>query len=202
MLDIQQIVDSESPFRGSSHYAPQHVLDMIEADKNDPRKKERKPPSEEVEFALEQKELSDESVEGYKFEGQDILLDEKSRLINWMSVKDFMIKLLSSGIPFFLTDSNFPGLLGLWAGFPQNTEEHKTYICSIQYPMAPEWSVIRLDDHGLPQNFRYKGWRTSLAQIIRLHILTEEQVHKIFGSPVMCSQSTLYKQQLYQIRNN
>lgn len=200
MPDIQQIVDSESPFRGSSHYAPQHILDMIEADKNDPRRKERKPPSEEVEFALEQKEISDESVEGYKFEGQDILLDEKSRLVNGISVKDFMLKLLKIR-KFFLTDSNFPGMLGLWVGQEFN-EENSKFVCAIQQPTMPEWSVIRLDAHNLPVNFRYKGWRTVLVQLVREHIITEDQAHQLFGLPENNSNSKLYRQQLYQIRNN
>ena len=202
MLDIQQIVDSESPFRGSSHYAPQHVLDMIEADKNDPRRRERKPPSEEVEFALEQKELSDESVEGYKFEGQDLLLDTDSRLINFLSVKDFGVKLTSTGLKFHLTDSNYKGMLGLWAGSSDAPEDHKKFVLAIQAPWMPEWSVMRVDAHGLPQNWKYKGWRSALLQLIREHIITEEQAHAAFGAPIPSPQSTLYRQQLYQIRNN
>lgn len=197
--DFQQIIDSENPFHSFSERASPDILRMIEDDKL--RRRERKPPARAVELAQQQKELSIEGVRDFRFDGQELLTDDKSRLVNFLSVKDFMIKLLATGVNFYLTDSNYPGMLGLWAGQPDNPENQR-FVCSIQYPWMPEWSVIRLDEHQLPVNYKNKGWRTVNLQIIREHILNEEQVDRQFGAvAALDNNGALYRKQLYNIRN-
>lgn len=185
---------------GRSDFAPKEILDLIATDKADPRKLERKPPSQELEFEQEQKELAIEAVEEFRFDGQEHLLEEKYRLVNFLSVKDLMLKLESTGKHFFLTDSNYPQMLGLWLGKAQNSEERKKYVCAIQQPWMPEWSVMRLDEHQLPQNWKYKGWRTILLQLIREHVIDEDQAHKVFGYPAIKLTSRMYRQHLSELR--
>lgn len=174
------------------------------------RAAERKPPAAALEFAAMEKEKALWCTKDYKFHhrewGQDIsdqdnLLDTESALINWISVKDFILKLLSTGHRFFLTDANYPGTLGLWVGEAENSEERKKYVCCIQQPMMPEWGVIRLDEHEKPENWRFKGWRVVLLQLITENILTEHEAHDVFGSADIRIRSRIYRERLFNHRN-
>ena len=210
MLDqnFQDILDKEAGiFRGASDSASQAVLDLIAEDKL--RARDRKPPQQALEFASEQKEISICAASEYKFHhrewgqnvsDQDALMDVKTRLVNWLSIKDFMLKLLSTGKQFFLTDAHYPGMFGLWQGSIFDAKRSR-YICSVQQPMMPEWGVLRVDEHEIAINWRYKGWRTVLLQMITENILTETEAHKAFGPAPVGPASPMYRKRLFDHRH-
>jgi hypothetical protein len=154
-------------------------------------------------FAKEQiaaeKEVSDTMASAYKMPDQEILTDKKARLVNIMHGRDFIKKLRDNGIKCFTFDNGMPSTVGLWAAKPGTNEV--VYICFMQVPYMPEWSVIRTDSHGVPWGEEYRGWRTVLSQLILKEILTEDQAHKIFGKPALNRISRIYRRTLWNFRN-
>lgn len=147
------------------------------------------------------KELSDQMVAEYKMGDQDILTNYKARAVNITSTKDFVLKLRANGIKCFALYNGMPGTVGLWVVVPTKTGVNLRYICFLQIPAMIEWSVLALDDHGLPAGESYRGWRTVLSQLIRKKVLTERQAHNIFGPPTDSIISRRYRRTLYEYRN-
>lgn len=150
-------------------------------------------------FAAE-KEKSDAQVAHYRMEGQELLTDDKPRKVNAVSTRDFVKKLRDNGASCFTFDNNMPGTVALWAAKPGS--QQMEYICFLQCPAMYEWSVLRLDRHGLPNGESFRGWRTVLVQLIEKEILSESSAHAIFGSPVEGRVSSRYRKSLHWIRNS
>jgi hypothetical protein len=151
-------------------------------------------------FAYE-KELSDSQVESYKMANQDILTNTAARKVNAIATRDFIQKLRKHGVRCFTLDNGFPPqTVALWA-VPKNSDK-VTYICYLQTPAMYEWSVLKVDRHGLPAGEDFRGWRTVLAQLITKNILTEKQAHDIFGKPTDGEVSMIYRETLYFLRNH
>lgn len=148
----------------------------------------------------EEKELSDAQVAGYKMEDQELLTNVVARKINVISTRDFVHKLRQNGINCFTIDNGFPrGTVALWAFRPFSTEA--TYVCYLQVPAMCEWSILRLDHHGLPNGEDYRGWRTVLCQMIVKKIVTEKRAHDIFGRPSESVVGRRYRETLFNFRN-
>ena len=145
------------------------------------------------------KEESDAQVAGYKMEHQDILTNAKARKVNAIGTRDFIQKLRQNGVKCFTVDNNWHQTVALWAIRP-NTGKLQ-YICYCQTPAQYEWSVLKVDRHGLPAGEDFRGWRTVLIQLITKGILTETKTHQIFGKPTDSEVSLLYRESLYYIRN-
>jgi hypothetical protein len=64
-----------------------------------------------------------------------------------------------------------------------------------------EWSVLRLDDHGIANGEEYRGWRTVVSQLILKGVLTEKRAHEIFGRPTDSIVSRKYRQRLWEYRH-
>jgi hypothetical protein len=146
------------------------------------------------------KEESDSQVAGYKMEHQDILTNAKARKVNAISTRDFIQKLRQNGVKCFTVDNGFPPqTIALWAILP-NTHKLQ-YICYLQVPAMYEWSILKVDRHGLPAGEDFRGWRTVLIQMITKKVLTETKAHQIFGKPTDSEVSLLYRESLFYIRN-
>lgn len=150
-------------------------------------------------FAAE-KEISDQMAKSYQIEDQKILANPAGRMVNATSTRDFITKLRNNGVRCFTIDNGFPPqTVALWAIRPGT--QQAVYVCFLQVPAMFEWSVLRLDRHGVPDGEDYRGWRTVLAQLIIKEILTETRAHEIFGKPVLNSISRVYRRTLYLLRN-
>lgn len=79
----------------------------------------------------------------------------------------------------------------------QRTAQYSTYL---QWPQGPEWSVMRFDEFDVPTSEKYRGWRTALLRLMQDEVLTEDEVNKAFGAPVVNSASELYYEQLAELR--
>jgi hypothetical protein len=160
-------------------------------------------PSEYKSFVREsfqaEKEQSDRMVRQYRLDNQDELTDEKSRKVNIVRSRDIIKKLRDNGVRCFTIDNGMAGTVGLWACKPNSQE--MTYVCYMQIPFMCEWSIVRLDRHGLASGESYRGWRTILAQLIVKEILTEKKVHAIFGRPNDSITSRRYRETLFNFRN-
>jgi hypothetical protein len=146
------------------------------------------------------KEESDSQVSCYKMEHQDILMNARARKVNAVSTRDFVQKLRQNGVKCFTVDNGFPPqTIALWAIRP--TTGKLQYICYLQVPAMYEWSVLKVDRHGLPAGEDFRGWRTVLIQMITKDILSETKAHQIFGKPTDSEVSLLYRESLFYIRN-
>lgn len=147
------------------------------------------------------KEESDKQVSDYKMEHQDLLMNAKARKVNAMGTRDFIQKLRKNGVRCFTIDNGFPPqTVALWATRPNGPKPD--YICYLQIPAMYEWSVLKVDRHGLPAGEDFRGWRTVLVQLITKGILTEQRAHEIFGRPTDSETSMIYRESLFFIRNN
>jgi hypothetical protein len=150
-------------------------------------------------FAAE-KEISDKMAKAYKWDDQDQLTNVAARKVNPLSTIQFMDKLKANGIKAVVMDNGMKGTLGLWAQPPNRTNKLR-YVCFIQVPAMYEWSVLRLDNHGIPSGEAFRGWRTVAIQLVEKDIITEQQCHRIFGVPSPNVISARYYRSLWEKRN-
>jgi hypothetical protein len=150
-------------------------------------------------FAAE-KEISNKMAAQYKWDDQEQLTNEVARKVNPMSTRDFMKKLQANGIKAVVMDNGLKGTVGLWATPPNRTNKLR-YVCYLQVPAMYEWSVLRLDNHGIPSGEAFRGWRTVAIQLVEKEIITEQQCHKIFGVPSPNVISARYFRSLWEKRN-
>lgn len=150
-------------------------------------------------FAAE-KEISDKMSVGYRWEDQDVLSDRASRMVNPITTRDFVKKLERNGIKVVLTDGGMKGTIGFWCVVPHQ-EQKLRYVCYLQVPAMYEWSVLRLDSHGIPSGEEFRGWRTVAVQLVEKEIITEQQCHQIFGAPGANKLSARYYRSLWEKRH-
>jgi hypothetical protein len=148
------------------------------------------------------KELSDGMVLGYQMDDQELLTNEKARVVNIMAATEFLRKLQDNGVHCYVTYSGMPGTVGLWACRATMEGSTPTYVCYMQVPYMCEWSVLRLDAHNLPAGEKYRGWRTVVWSLIETGVLTEERAHEIFGRPTESLVSRRYRRSLFNFRNH
>lgn len=150
-------------------------------------------------FAAE-KEISDKMAAQYRWDDQEILTNRQARMVNAMSTRDFVKKLNENSIKTMLTDSGMAKTIGLWCVVPNQVQKLR-YICYLQVPAMYEWSVLRLDSHGIPSGEEFRGWRTVAVQLVEKEIITEAQCHQIFGAPSANKISARYYRSLWEKRH-
>jgi hypothetical protein len=164
-----------------------------------------KHPEDYKQFAQEsflaEKERSTKQVAEYRIEDQEELVDFKARNVNIIGTQQFVKKLTDNGVKCFVCYNGLPQTIALWSIVPTEQGLDARYVCFMQTPAMIEWSVLRLDEHGLPAGELYRGWRTVLSQMILKQAITEEKAHKIFGRPTESIVSRRYRRTLYEFRN-
>lgn len=204
-------VQNECPYGTAQYNVKPKVEEQLESIKRNPeRLRDLKPINQETEDALARHELNEYSVQKFQFAMQEELLDEKARLVNILHFTGFLQRL-----------QTIPGLHGYYGWSGQGKElglfvhmrgqERRLfrgdlplgvqYICFVQAPYMPEWSVIRLDEYHLPVNEKYRGWRTVLMRLIAAGAITEQEAHAVFGNPPETAVSRRYRAQLWNLRN-
>lgn len=126
---------------------------------------------------------------------------EEMRVVRIMHPYKFIQKLRAAGVDarveehknarLWLNDFTRVGRIGVNArifGEPAT-------ITTLQYPFAPEYSVMRFNEYDVPTDEKYRGWRTTLASLIVSQVVTEEEAEKAFG-PAVGPASEFYREQL------
>ena len=149
---------------------------------------------------LRDKEESDSMASGYKLEYQELFEDQDAARYNVMSTRAFCLKLMENGLHVSLTYAGLPQTVGLHVRVPGWSGPEFKYICYLQTPAMPEWSVVKLNEHGVAIGEDYRGWRSVLWSLIKAGILTEEKAHAIFGEPHSL-RSKKYRRDLWLLRN-
>jgi len=171
-----------------------------------------KPTSQEHDDQQARHELNEESVEKFRLfddEERANRTNEAARYVNEWTLKELYQRLKSFPClyPEF-RDAGDPGKLGLFVRirgqesrlFDKNLDKGLKYICFVQYPRMPEWSIFRTDDYGLEQE-KYRGWRTIELRLILEGAITEEEGQNLFGSPTLGIVSEPFRKELWKFRN-
>lgn len=148
-------------------------IEEIEAKQHD-----QKIPAQHAEAAQAAKEANLEAVRKFKFDRQQEVTDYVPGRM--MHMRDFMKLLLTINPTFFYNDFAAHGYRGL--GYVKNGIAQ--FLTSVQDGQMIEWSQLRVDEHTIGTNEKYRGWRSVLMTLIDKEVLTEEEVHRVFGKPV------------------
>lgn len=151
------------------------------------------------------RETSEKMAADYKWHDQDVLTDKAARWINGITTREFVEKLRRNGVSCAVFDSGFVGpggrpTVGLWCVPPSRTDRIRP-VCYMDVPMMYEWSVLKLDQYGIPTGEETRGWRTVAVQLVEKEIITEAQCHKIFGAPPANRLSDRYYRSLWEKRH-
>ena len=149
----------------------------------------------------EEYERSCQSARAYRMPNQDEMTDEDASLRNFMGTNTFLDKLRAAGIRCkAYQDPQLPQTAGLYAIKPGYERLGFIFVTSMQVPVMPEWSLLREEEHFIPNGEAAIGWRQVLVMLAMRDIATEKQLHKIFGEP-SGSRSRRYKRTMFGIRN-
>ena len=64
-----------------------------------------------------------------------------------------------------------------------------------------EWSIMKLNQYGIPSGEESRGWRTVAVQLVEKEIITEAECHRIFGAPPANQISARYYRSLWEKRH-
>jgi hypothetical protein len=179
---------------------PQQAADLAEYERREPI--ESKDP-QMLDLAAELKESNTDAVAGYRWERQEELSEahEKERMGKPMHANELIQKLQACGLECGLRRTRHRQMMALDGVVKVNGVMRPEYLCWVQVPMMPEYSVMYFDDHHLPTTEKYRGWRTVLIQLIQRGAISEASAKRVFGEPTGRMAPRRYRQQLYAIRN-
>jgi hypothetical protein len=151
------------------------------------------------------REDSERMAAGYKWVDQDVLTDKAARQINGIKTRDFLEKLKRNGIKASVFDNGWVGhggipTVGLWCVPPHRTDKLRP-IGFLDVPLMYEWSVLNLDQYGIPNGYLSRGWRDIAVLLVEKEIITETQCHQIFGAPPPNKLSARYYRSLWEKRH-
>ena len=160
-----------------------------------------------VDMLAQQKEMSNEMVKEYKFYRQDELKDSPERVGRILHCLKWL-EMFEKVRPAYLSADVRKGLVGLAVYHPKDVVQDDGsikrvdwhYVCGVQFGFMHEYSSMHFDEHGLPLNEKWRGWRTVNLRLIQLGHMTEQQEVEIFGEASGVA-SRRHKEQLYCFRN-
>lgn len=165
-----------------------------------------KPTDQNVERALAEYEKSyhHEGTRRQRWAGQKRWMGkeaEEMRLVQILHPYTFLRRLRRAGVDaraeehknarLWLNAGTVLGRIGINA----HVEGAPRFITTIQYPYAPEYSVMRFNQYDVPQEEKFRGWRTTLLCLIVAGLITEKEAERAFG-PAVGPASEFYRQQL------
>lgn len=197
------------------HWWKNYDDEMSVPDPVDPRVRaeaaeyERRDPADRVstETLEEAERLKEENVAAvrwYRFDQQEELRDEHMRVVNIISVFELWRRLRAVGVHVrYMTNPDTlkrSGMIALDCMMRTAAGVEWKYICGVQFPMMPEYSVLRFDEHELPTTEKYRGWRTVLIRLVHKGCLTEGQALDGFGRESSGPVGRRWRQSLFALR--
>lgn len=144
------------------------------------------------------REASEEAAREYQWLSPEEYKNEKDRVGRIMHSIVFLNLLQKAGIKCWYRNHPQPGKVTL---IVQRLGLEPEVACWCQQGFAPELSVMRFDDHGVPLAEKYRGWRTSLLQLILKGIISEKKAAEVFGRPKTTPAFARYNLTLQHFRN-
>ena len=192
--------DSRAPWETYSAQFDEKLDPKLEAEINEYAKHRHEQSSNQNEEELcRQKEINYELGKQYRWVSPEEYADEGPRIGRIIHSSEFINILRNK--------------CGLKTWYRQHPQERKltllvsrdggmTYevACWAQQGFMPEYSMMRFDDHGIPLDEKFRGWRTCILQMILKNFISEEKATKVFGSATGPA-SYKFNSLLYEFRN-
>jgi hypothetical protein len=145
------------------------------------------------------KEGADAQAKEYQWVTPAEYADAGARIGRIMHHIVFLNLLQKAGVKCWYRSHPQPGKITLVV---QRGELPAEVGCWCQAGFAPELSIMRFDDHGVPLAEKYRGWRTPLLQLILKSVISQKQAEEVFGKTPVTPAFHRYNATLQQFRNN
>jgi hypothetical protein len=144
--------------------------------------------TEEHTARLREQNLSSEVYKRQRWEGQDELKDDASRIGRPMRHADFLSVLQKLVPNLYVTEGRIQGHLAVFRTYPgpQSHLEGRdfSYLFYMDEGILPEFSQYIFDPvTDVPIKESKRGWRTVLLRLVKAGLLTEDVCNKVFGRP-------------------
>lgn len=154
--------------------------------------------SETKEELARLREASEEAAKEYQWLSPEEYAREGDRIGRIMHSIVFLNKLQQAGVKCWFRTHPQAGKVTLVV---QRKGLEPEVGCWCQLGFAPELSVMRFDEHGVPLAEKYRGWRTCLLQLILKGVISEKKADEIFGKPKTTPAFHRYNRTLQVFRN-
>jgi hypothetical protein len=115
----------------------------------------------------------------YQFVKPEDYEDEAARVGRIMSHDEFITILRRKlNLKCFYREMNHPQKIALWAVKDDLPAESVGWV---KRGLTTELSIMRFDDHGVPLDEKFRGWRTVLMNLVMKGFLKEHDVRRVFG---------------------
>jgi hypothetical protein len=137
---------------------------------------------------LRENNLNSEAVKRQRWEGQDELKDDRSRVGRPMRHTDFLSVVQKLVPNLYITDGRIQGHLAVFRTYP-GPQSHLDgrdfcYLFFMETGVLNEFSSYQFDPiTDVPIKESKRGWRTILLRLIKAGLLTEDTCNKVFGRP-------------------
>lgn len=154
--------------------------------------------SETKETLARQKEENAATAQQYQWVSPEEYKNEGDRIGRIMHSCVFIDILRKAGVKCWYRTHPQPGKITL---IVQRQALDPEVGCWCMIGFAPELSIMRFDDHGIPTAEKYRGWRTCLLQLILKGVVSEKKAEEIFGKPATTEAFQRYNRTLRDFRN-
>ena len=137
---------------------------------------------------LKEKNFNSEAMKRQRWENQDELKDDRSRVGRPMRHTDFL-SIVKKLVPdLYVTDGRVQGWLAIFKTYPcpQNRLDGRDfeYLFACESGILQEFSSYQFDPvTDIPIKESKRGWRTVLLRLIKAGLLSEDVSNKVFGRP-------------------
>lgn len=163
------------------------------------RVSDAKPTAETEDAYLERKEWNDKTAQQYQWVTPEEYADAKERIGRVMHSSTFIDLLQKAGVRCWYRQHPQPRKVTLVV---QRGDLPAEVGCWVQIGFMPELSVMRFDDHGVPTTEKFRGWRTSLLQLVLKSVISEEKANETFGRPATTLAFHRYNATLFHFRSS
>jgi len=141
---------------------------------------EGKSSSQNEEELARWKEGNSEIAKEYQWVKPEEYADEAARVGRVMSHEEF-IRILRNKLHLtcFYREMNHPQKIALWATKREGLVPES--VGWVKRGLTTELSIMRFDDHGVPVDEKFRGWRSVLMNLVMKGFLKEHDVRKVFG---------------------
>lgn len=146
-----------------------------------------------------QREMSADVAEEYQFVKPDEYNDAKERIGVIMHASDFLKRLQATGVNCWFARHVQAGKTTLV--FVNPLSKVSEVGCWLMSGNMPELSIMRFDEHGVPLDEAYRGWRTGLLQLILKGVISERKAVEVYGPPKTTKAFHRYNSLLQNYRN-
>jgi hypothetical protein len=158
-----------------------------------------KPSSQTQEELCRLQEASENAAKEYRWVTPEEYKYAGDRIGRIMHSVVFINKLREAGVKCWYRQHPQAGKITLVIQKHDNQTPEVGCWCMIGF--APELSVMRFDEHGVPTTEKYRGWRTCLLQLILKGVISEKKAEELFGKPATTPAFHRYNQTLQHFRN-